>query len=480
MLLLKDEYDVIHNFMLVDAHTHLQVEGREGLVPYEFIKRFSKLVRDVALDIKSNEKLYKYHFPWDMMDENPDYYTYCQKDIYNIFHPGEDLSHGLEHFTGPDFIITFVASLTTPSPRDYRIANTKIREALIEKSPDNTPHNNLRFIGFGRVDPNHSDALDAFDNVFQLGLHGLKLHPKEENFDITDKRVVDILKRAAHYNMPVIFHTQEGSFRQIEKVVNDTLSDLIDSGRRELAPRLKVILGHAPWNGVQSEDLYRCLSHPNIFGELSTLRAESCREFFENSKAKIRYERIFEVEPLTGLDRKSLEREYFNYYGYNNINYWSSKLMFGSDTPYPPSHDAAPLLKHLFGREFPGCASDIQNILGASASRLIAPKATRNLDAGMKRASNNMRFHSKQMELLMKDSKILGATPVIENFPRVKTSGAVVSVLTDGDTKSYLFKSLFDSKKPLNMVLPNPYDLAASPLYHMSRTRQLEQCLSGE
>jgi hypothetical protein len=480
MLLLKDGYDVIHNFVLLDAHTHLKINELEGLVPSEFVRKYSKIVKDVALDIKNNEKNFKFHFPWDLSDEPPNYYNYCQKDVYTIFHPGANLNRMMEKCIGFDFIITFSANLTSPLPRDYRIANSKVREALIEKSPsDNSPHNNFRFIGFGRLDPNHSDALDAFDNLLQLGLRGLKLHPKEENFEINDERTQEILKRAAHYNIPVIFHTQEGMANRIEELVDNTIKNFIDAGQIDMLPRLKVILGHAPWQGVGNKDLYRILSHPNIFGELSTLKPESHEDFFLNSKSLIKYGGIFEAKYISDLDKKTVEESYFHTYGYNNSNYWSSKLLFGSDTPYPPSHGTTPLLKHLFSNRFVGNASDIQNILGLSALRLIPTIARLNRQARREKVSTGRKYHSKQLETLKKDSKALGMDSILEVFPRARISGAVFSFLKDGSTGSWLFKSLFDPKKPLNVVIPNPYDISTSSILtgKISLTKNLETSL---
>ena len=78
-LLLKDEYDVNHNFLLVDAHTHLRINQLEGMVPSEFIRKFSNMVRDMVFDMRENESDYRFHFPWDISHDQPDYYTYCQK-----------------------------------------------------------------------------------------------------------------------------------------------------------------------------------------------------------------------------------------------------------------------------------------------------------------------------------------------------------------------------------------------------------------
>jgi predicted TIM-barrel fold metal-dependent hydrolase len=465
MLLVLDEYGVMHNFLLVDAHTHLRINNLEGLVPSEFIRKYSKTVKEVAMQISNNPKDFKFHFPWDLTDTTPDYYAFCQKDAFSIVHPGKDFVRSLDKYLGFDFIITFSSNMTSRLPRDYRSANSKIREALIEKSvDDNAPHNNLRFIGYGRLDPNHSDALDAFDNVYQLGLRGLKLHPKEENFEIESKRTIEILKRAAHYNLPVIFHTQEGMASRILEAVNSTIKDLIHANKTDILTRLKVILGHAPWNGVSNKELYTALSHPNIFGELSTLKPESYKDFFENSKSQILYERIFEFKHISELEKNKIEEKYFQVFGYNRFNYWSSKLLFGSDIPYPPSHSAPKLLSHLFSKDFVGNASDIQNILGISSLKLIPPIAKPNFQIGQEKATTSSKYHQIRLNLLEKESKALGMDPVMEAFPRARVTGCIFSFLRDGKCGSWLFESLFDGKKPLNLVIPNQDDLSTSAI----------------
>ena len=173
---------------------------------------------------------------------------------------------------------------------------------------------------------------------------------------------------------------------------------------------------------------------------------------------------------------------YYRIFGYNRFNYWSAKLMFGSDTPYPPSHDAAPLIKHMFSRNFIGGSSDIQNIMGANALRLVPPPAAASPAQGVKKASSNPRFHAKQLESLMENSKALSVTPLIENFPIVKIGSAVFNFLSNGKIESHLFKCLFDSKKPLCMVLANPFDLSGTSKDRadLGIARRIESCLGGD
>lgn len=460
MLLLKDKYGLFHNFILADAHTHLKVKDLEGWVPSEFIKRFSKMISEVIQDIKQNGKNYSFEFPWDFGQGKSDYYEYCQNDAYSVLHPGFDLKDKLERFTGFDFIVGFSANMTKKGPRDYRDINLALRQVLTEKSvEDNSPHNNFRFIGFGRVDPNHSDAIDTIDNAHQLGLRGLKLHPREERFDIDSGKTMGILKRAAHYNLPVIFHTQEGMADKVEEIVERTISEFISKNRLHLLPRLKVILGHCPWYGANNLKLYRILSHPNIFGELSTIKPASFDTFFKNASLLIKYERIFEASSFSNMEQKKVEELYFTAFGYNKFNYWSTKLMFGSDTPYPPSHGSSALIKYLLGKKFLGNVYDVRNILGLSTLRLIPPVAVTSREPRTTLASTDRLYHQKQLREEKDSARGIALDPLIESFPLTGVNGGVFTFFKDGANESLLFNSLFDHKKPLNISFPNPIDI---------------------
>jgi hypothetical protein len=109
-----------------------------------------------------------------------------------------------------------------------------------------------------------------------------------------------------------------------------------------------------------------------------------------------------------------------------------------------------------------GNVSDIQNILGISALKLIPPLAKPNSQWGNEKASTSLKYHPNKLDNLKRESKGLGMDPIIEVFPRARTNGAVFSFLKDGKTGSWMFRSLFDAKKPINMVVPNPYDMSRS------------------
>ncbi len=463
MLLVKDEYEQLHTFILVDAHTHIKVEGLKGLLPLEFITRYHHAVKELVGDMKKNPDNYRYSFPWKLKKKSLDFYDFCLIDLFSLVH-SEDIASHITEYLGFDFFITFPSDTSDPLPRDYRRVNESVRQLLTEKSPKRKPHNNLRFFGFGRVDPNHSDALDTVDSGAQMGLKGFKMHPKSESFKINSKNVRNVLKRLAEHDIPAIFHTQDEMGEQLHKAVAKTVEELVQEEKLNLIPRLKVIIGHAPWNGSDNPKLFEALSHPNIFGELSTLKPDSYEKFFTNATG-IEYEAMFEAPGLESLSRREVEEMYFKAFGYSRHNYWSSKIAFGTDNPYPPAHGMKPLLRYLFGHEFPGNSSDLSNILGMTALRLIPHSAYISRDIGG-RVSGALEFHRIGMEEIEeKSTRILGIDPVIETFPVSRLNGIVITYLVNGRKNSVFFNSLFDNSEPKNLIRGNLFDFSRSKLY---------------
>ena len=132
--------------------------------------------------------------------------------------------------------------------------------------------------------------------------------------------------------------------------------------------------------------------------------------------------------------------------------------------------------------KFVGNASDIQNILGVSALKLIPTYAKPNPQMTKEIASTSKNYHPSQLKVQQKDAKTLGMDPLLEVFPRARINGAIFSYLRDGRTTSYLFKSLFDSNKPLNLVAPNPYEISDSSVTtgKISMTESIEMNLGDE
>jgi hypothetical protein len=303
------------------------------------------------------------------------------------------------------------------------------------------------------VDPNHPDAIDTIDTIHMLGLRGLKLHPKEEKFDVNSPVAIRILYRCAEHNLPVIFHTQDGSSNDLLAAVQEITAGMIKRDEIHLLPRLKIIVGHAPWNGSDSADLFKALTHPSLFGELSTLKGNDILTFFRNAKSRIRYDKAFDFDCFADADLRKVEAAYFERFRYAKQTYWSSKLMYGSDMPYPPSNSAREVLGSLFKKGFPGNISDIQNIAGVSVLRLIPQRQVQTTERKEIQVSQADRFHYGMLSKMFEThSRLVSVEPIIENFPIVRVNGIVVTFYKGGQYQSWMFNSLFDQVKPRYIV----------------------------
>jgi hypothetical protein len=87
-----------------------------------------------------------------------------------------------------------VAPLKPPS-FDFDAANERLAERLADRD---------EYYGIGRIDPRVGDAAQhARRALEEYGLYGLKLHPWEETFSITDPIVEPVLDVAAERDVPV-------------------------------------------------------------------------------------------------------------------------------------------------------------------------------------------------------------------------------------------------------------------------------------
>ncbi len=64
---------------------------------------------------------------------------------------------------------------------------------------------NERFVAFGALHPDSGDPEQDFDTLLSLGLHGVKLHPEFQVFDIDDPKM-DRLYRCIGGAVPIMMH----------------------------------------------------------------------------------------------------------------------------------------------------------------------------------------------------------------------------------------------------------------------------------
>jgi len=134
-------------------------------------------------------------------------------------------------------------------PDGYAAANDEAR--AIEAGADG------RVVHFCRVDP-HDGALAEAQRCLDLGAHGIKLHPRAEQFAMSEPAVEDLTRLAQERGVPILIHAGRG----IPALGRDTL---------ELAQRYPgacFILAHAAVSDLAW--LWRLLpEHPNLFVDSS-------------------------------------------------------------------------------------------------------------------------------------------------------------------------------------------------------------------
>lgn len=105
---------------------------------------------------------------------------------------------------------------------------TEYLQASIKKYPD-------RLIGYVRINPNSEGALDALDQALgEYKMKGLKLHPVSYVGFPYGEATLKLMRRAAEYNAPVLFHTGDEPLALPQEVAEAA----------RLVPEATVIMAH--------------------------------------------------------------------------------------------------------------------------------------------------------------------------------------------------------------------------------------------
>lgn len=226
----------------------------------------------------------------------------------------------------------------------YSLSNKNISKWVNSKS------HSKRLIGFGRVRPTDlksaRDEIQKFRSVY--GLEGLKIHPESERFYLDSKQVRQIFVDCARLQLPIIFHTSyESDVEKIHSSINSVISIMIKQKMEHLIGQLKIIIGHCSYN---DEETFRYLSHPCIYGELSTLK--DTESFLRNAEKNISIHR-FMVETMPGFD-SGIEGKLEENFGkiFETGIHWSNKLVLGSDYPFLPPDNVKKFFESIFTSDF--------------------------------------------------------------------------------------------------------------------------------
>lgn len=166
------------------------------------------------------------------------------------------------------------------------------------------------FIGMGTMHLGSDDLRRDFEEIVALGLHGVKLHPDIQRFDVDESRAMAIYEMCADAGLPVLVHT--GDYRydysnppRVENILR-------------AFPKLKFIGAHFGGWSVWEEASRRLSDYPNIV-------VDSSSSFYALKPATVR-----ELIRIWGTDR----------------------VMFGTDYPlWPQQRDIDYLLGLELGDE---------------------------------------------------------------------------------------------------------------------------------
>jgi len=214
----------------------------------------------------------------------------------------------------------------------------------------------MKLIGYARCDPMEGEK--AVKEVGyareELGLRGLKLHPRSERWidDIKSGKPQNVLIEAASFSLPVIFDTRgRGSILDIAALIKSTRSVLAQQ-YPELLPHFKVIIAHFAQGNIGDHEVYNALVQPNTYGDLSMLHGEGAGNFFED------FRRWFKSHDKIRVDNRD----------------WSEYLLYASDYPYFGDVHAQKLLKYIINKQFfdsGGTLNDVRNIMGLNQIKIL-------------------------------------------------------------------------------------------------------------
>ncbi|MFW9879300.1 MAG: amidohydrolase family protein [Candidatus Thorarchaeota archaeon] len=214
----------------------------------------------------------------------------------------------------------------------------------------------MKLIGYARCDPMEGEK--AINEVGyareELGLRGLKLHPRSEGWidKISSDKAIKVLIEAASFSMPVIFDTRgRGSILEIARLVEQT-RNVVKSKYPDLLPHLKIIIAHFAQGNIDDYEVYNAIVQPNTYGDLSMLHGAGAGNFFES------FRRWFKSNNKESVDNRA----------------WSEYLLYASDYPYFGDVHSQKLMKYIINKQFfdtGGTIQDVKNILGLNQLRLL-------------------------------------------------------------------------------------------------------------
>jgi len=208
----------------------------------------------------------------------------------------EELIHAMDA-AGVDRAVVFPFNELDPGVSFSR-ANSFIASA-VRRYPE-------RLIGFARLDPNAGEAAlaELERAVVELGLKGVKLHPKAQGFTPSNRHVLRIVQKAAELEAPVVFDNGKEIFD------NHAIGELA-----EQAPEARIIMAHMRGQAF----IEVAERHGNIFLGTVKAKVEDVEEAVEVLGAEriiagsdtpysdMSWEMVGKFEEMEGLSKRDVE-----------------------------------------------------------------------------------------------------------------------------------------------------------------------------
>ena len=174
---------------------------------------------------------------------------------------------------GTDF---FVIQSVATTPHQVHSINRFISE-LAAANPQKT-------LGFGAMHP-ESENIDAdFDEMLELGLKGVKIHPDIQRFALDDKRCERIYARCAEAGIPILIHT--GDYRYDYSNPNRLIPVL------RAHPTLKVVGAHLGGWSVYEEASRALCDFENLYVDCSSTMQFTTDEIALKCMERYGYEKV--------------------------------------------------------------------------------------------------------------------------------------------------------------------------------------------
>ena len=358
----------VHDMIVIDAHSHLGIDEdgnsmQNPLTPGQGTFDFwGKIENMIKHDWSEGKMSQSFTIPIDQIPTKISY-EFIQHPVFSkitqalktttVASQYRELADRFQYQNLIDQGIVF------PFQDTFR---AKKPEALFRASNLNVARHvsqfpvSMRLSGYIRCVPwEGQKALDEVDYWAQstANIRGIKLHPRSDGWldTVSSPKVIEVLKKAAFYNLPVIFDTRgKQTILDLAVLIKKTRDDL-QRNSPELIPQFKAIIAHAAAGNINDEEVYAAIAQPNTYMDMSLCQGKTIEQFFLTFRHWCEQNQI-----LTKTGRS-----------------WSEFCLYATDYPYFQELHAKSLIQNLIDPIFfenGGNLQDLRNILGLNQLKL--------------------------------------------------------------------------------------------------------------